>query len=96
MEQYGLYLLVGWIVIGFSIELYKNPILRNWLKKSVMYFIDKKRITKELEAKSDEYKRDYWLDEYIVYKQPKFWFEKAMEKYIRTKYIEEINEKETV
>lgn len=88
--MYYLYLLIGWSIIALAIEYYKNIVFRHWINKSITYLIDKKRLDKHLKDKESKYIRDYWLDSYVLYNEPKLWFDKSMEKHIRVNYIEKI------
>lgn len=91
MEHLGLYFLLGYVALILPVGIYKNRTLRLWIRYSIMYLFDKRKITKKLESNDDDFKRDFWLNNFIL-KEPKYWYERAMEKYIRLKYINRIVE----
>lgn len=67
----------------------KHTNLINWIVNTLKYPYRKRKVTKLFKILPAKKKRDAWLNATVVMDESK-WYNRALEKYVRTKFIEPI------
>lgn len=80
---------IGIIVLALLVYWLRKSVIVNWLINSLNYPFRKHRIDKLFKSLPDTQRRDLWLESVLIEDNSK-WYYRALEKFIREKYIEPI------
>jgi hypothetical protein len=80
---------ISYYLLSIVVHWLKSSYWFGWLVNSIKYPLRKHRIDKLFKSLPEQQRRDMWLNATFTEDESK-WYYRALEKHIRTKYIEPI------